>query len=642
MSDSSDSKKDSYTGKDITVLSGTEGIRKRPAMYIGSTDSRGMLHLLFEIIDNSIDEALAGYCKNITIRLEREDNMDVAEVEDDGRGIPVDIVEKYNKPALEVILTHIHAGAKFSNNVYKVSGGLHGVGLTVVNALSEYLIVTVMRDGKIYRQRYSRGASVSQLEIIGSIDGNKTGTIIRFKPDREIFSSDSFDSMLLEERVRYLAFLNPGITIRLIDSRYESKRELIFRYENGLRDFLDDINSKKPLITDQIVIDKTEQNVRVNIAFDYVDDYSEKVLGFANSIRTYDGGTHITGFYSGLSKAIQSYIDSNEKIKKSLKVKIEAEDMHEGLRAVVAVYLPNPEFEGQTKEKLGNSIVKSIVEKIVYDELYSYLDKNPGKASALINKLAIAATARESARKAREIVRKSKEIDKILLAGKLADCSEDDSSITELFIVEGRSAAGSSKQARDRRIQAILPLRGKVLNVEKANLEKVFNNEELKSIVAALGTNMKEKFDYSKLRYNKIIILTDADVDGSHIRTLLLTFFYRYMPQLIEKGHLYVAQPPLYRVQHGTEVIYAYSDSELEELKKRYGKVIVQRFKGLGEMNPEQLWETAMNPKTRRLKQITVRDAEEANRIFDILMGADVEKRKEFIEQHATEAVLDI
>ncbi|MGC8568008.1 MAG: DNA gyrase/topoisomerase IV subunit B [Candidatus Micrarchaeia archaeon] len=633
-----------YTAKDIIVLTGPQGVRKRPAMYIGSTSSSGFLHLLFEVIDNSVDEAMAGYGKNITIKLTREDNCDVAEVSDEGRGIPVDTIEKEGKPALEVIMTSLHSGAKFANKIYKISGGLHGVGLTVVNALSEYTEVTVKRGGKIYRQRFSRGMPVTSMSVEENPNPGETGTTIKFKPDMEIFSTDSFDSIALDERLRDISFLNPGIRIKLIDAREEEKTTEYYS-EKGILDFLEYIRKGRKEVCPPLYVKKSVDTTTVEVAFQYIDSYNEELISFVNSIRTMEGGAHLTGFRSAITKSIVNYINNMKPQKNAKKINIEGEDTREGIIGIVSVMMQNPEFEGQTKEKLGNIQIKGIVENIVSNYFSTYLEEHPQDVSNIIEKVSRAAEARESARRARELVRKKDAFDNAVLPGKLADCTESDPAKTELFIVEGKSAAGSSKQGRDRFYQAILPLRGKVLNVEKANIEKIFNNAELHTLVTALGTGIKENFNYEKLRYGKVILLTDADVDGSHIRTLLLTFIYRYLRPLIEKGNVYVAQPPLYKIQKGKEVIYAYSDQELAELQKSFenGKVNIQRFKGLGEMNPEQLWETTMDPKTRILKQITIEDAEMAEKIFVVLMGQDVLPRKQFIEEHATDvSFLDI
>ena len=629
-----------YGAKDIVVLSGTMGIRKRPAMYIGSTGAQGYNHLLFEIIDNAVDEALAGYCRNITIKLEQDsDGYDIAEVSDDGRGIPVDIMPKENKPALEVIMTSIHAGAKFDNKAYKVSGGLHGVGLTVVNALSERTDVMVRRNGSAYKESFSRGTAISGLETVGK--STESGTTVRFKPDKQIFSVNKFDVTAISERLRDTAYLSSGIRIKLTDERFEKAETFEFYSENGIGDFIAYLSEGKNAITKPFILKKEEGEVKIEVAIEYTQGYGEDLYSFVNRIKTPEGGTHVIGFRSGLSRAISAYIQKNLKKQPA---QIEGEDMREGLIAIVSVLMPNPEFEGQTKEKLGNSYIKSLFESTIYAKFSEFLEENPSEAMKIVNKVVSAAEAREAARRARELARKKNAFEGTVLPGKLADCTETDPEKSEIFIVEGDSAAGSSKQGRDRFYQAILPLRGKILNVEKASEDRIFNNAELHSLVTALGTGIKEGFQPDKLRYGKIIFLTDADVDGSHIKTLLLTFFYKYMKPLIERGHVFAAQPPLYRVSIGKEVLYAYSDAELNAIMKEHnGKGALQRYKGLGEMNPEQLWETTMNPKNRILKKITIKDAELANSIFDILMGMDVEKRRNFLEEHSTEvSFLDV
>jgi DNA gyrase subunit B len=623
-----------YDASKIVVLEGAQGIRKRPAMYIGSTGPAGALHLLYEVVDNSVDEAMAGFCKDIHIRLTQDDTGNIAEVSDDGRGIPVGIMEKYGKSALEVIMTTLHKGAKFENDVYKVSGGLHGVGLTVVNALSEFTIVTVRRDGREYRQSFSRGLPTSRLEVIGEAEG--TGTTIRFKPDAEIFSSQNFDSGALKERLRDTVFLNPGISITLVDERFGLNEEEKYYSDKGVADFISYLNKGKETITEIISGKKAEGGIVVEFAIQYNTGYDEKVESFVNTIRTDEGGTHLTGFHSALTKAVSNYISKNKAAAKQAD-RISGEDVREGLVGVVSVMMQNPEFEGQTKEKLGNIQVKTLVESCVYQQLSRYFEEHPQDIRMIIEKASSAANARESARKARELARKKSIFDDNILPGKLTDCIESDPERTELFIVEGESAGGSSKQGRDKKIQAVLPLRGKILNVEKASSEKIFDNAEIKAMIAAFGTGINESFNPDNIRYRKIIIMTDADVDGSHIRTLLLTFFYRYMKKIIELGYVYIAQPPLFRVSKGKDERYCYSEKELEDLASSMGKVDVQRYKGLGEMNQEQLWETTMNPETRILKQVGVGDAEKADELFTILMGIDVSKRRKFLHEHAEE-----
>ena len=629
----------SYSAKDIIVLSGPLGIRKRPAMYIGSTGSAGYLHLLSEVLDNAVDEFLAGYCKNIHITLTREDDRDVAEVSDDGRGIPIDIMPKEGRPALEVIMTSLHSGAKFNNNIYKVSGGLHGVGLTVVNALSEYVDVTVKKDGKEYRQRFSRGVPVTQLSAIG--ETAETGTTIRFRPDTEIFSVARFDTVTLSERLNDLAFLCPGLHIFYKDGREGGIEEKEYYSKRGMDDFLDFVRNGRAPLSKPITISKQVDSVSIDITLQYIDAYSEDTISFVNKIKTPEGGTHVAGFRAALTRAITNYVQKNTK--KGVP-QIEGEDTREGLIAIISVLMENPEFEGQTKEKLGSTAIKTVVENVMYTQLSYYLDENPGEASKVLDKIFRAAESREAARKARDLARKKSAFDGAVLPGKLADCTETDPEKAEIFIVEGNSAGGSSKQGRDRMFQAILPLRGKVLNVEKASSEKIFGNAELHAMVTAFGTGIKEDFKIEGLRYGKIILLADADVDGSHIKTLLLTFFYRYLRPLIEQGHVYIAQPPLYKIASGKTVRYAYNDAELNvALKEHDGRADVQRYKGLGEMNPEQLWKTTMDPRERLLKRVAIRDVELANTMFTILMGMDVEKRRKFLEEHSTEvSFLDI
>ena len=625
-----------YSGKDIIILSGPQGVRKRPAMYIGSTGIAGFTHLLYEVVDNAIDEAIAGYCKNIVITLSSEDGVDVAEVSDDGRGIPVDIIPKVNKPALEVIMTSLHSGAKFDNKVYKVSGGLHGVGMTVVNSLSEYTIVTVKRGGNIYREGFSRGSPTTQLEAIGETSENDTGTTVRFKPDTTIFSVNKFDTTELTERLRDVSYLSPGLSITLIDKRQDPESTTRFFSERGIADFIDYLTKGKEPVAKPVQIEKEVEGTKVSVIFQYVSDYSEELISFVNRIKTNEGGTHVTGFRSALTRAISSYIGKNAK--KGKQTEIQGDDTREGLVCVISILMQNPEFEGQTKEKLGNTIIKSIVDSAVYSGFSTYLEENPAEAAKIMAKIQNAAEARESAKRARELVRKKSIFDGPILSGKLADCTENDPDKSEIFIVEGDSAAGSSKQGRDRFFQAILPLRGKVLNVEKATDEKIFNNKELHTMVTAFGTGIKESFDVSKIRYKKIILLTDADVDGSHIRTLLLTFFYRYMKPVIEHGYVYIAQPPLYKISKGRETEYLYNDAALEKAMEKYGSnASLQRYKGLGEMNPEQLWSTTMDPKSRVMRRITIKDAELADSMFSILMGIDVEERRKFLEEHSKE-----
>ncbi|MDE1767933.1 MAG: DNA gyrase subunit B [Candidatus Micrarchaeota archaeon] len=624
---------DSYDASKIQVLEGVQGIRKRPGMYIGSTSAAGVLHLLYEVVDNAVDESAAGFCKNITIHLTQDAEGDIAEVTDDGRGIPVDIMEKYNKSALEVIMTTIHKGAKFNNDVYKVSGGLHGVGLTVVNALSEYTHVTVMKNGHIYRQNFGRGIPLTQVQIMG--ETQEHGTSIIFKPDKEIFSVQTFDSSMLKERIRYTTFLNPGLKITLIDDRFSTHEEEVFLSQEGIKDFIKYITKGANTVTSIINAKKQEGNTIVDFAIQYTDSYDEKIEPFVNNIKTTEGGTHLSGFHAAITRAILNYIDKN-KLNPKGQLKITGDDTREGLCGVLSVLMQNPEFEGQTKEKLGNVYIKSIVEGQVYQYLSRYFEEHPAEARALVTKVMSAANARESARKAREMARKKSIFESAVLPGKLADCLIDDPEKAELFIVEGQSAGGSSKQGRDKNIQAILPLRGKILNVEKASDERIFDNAEIKAMITAFGTGINETFNADNIRYKKIIIMTDADVDGSHIRTLLLTFFYRYMKKIIEQGYVYAAIPPLYKITKGKTFYYCYSDEELQAKRKELGEFDgLQRYKGLGEMNEDQLWETTMNPENRKLKKITIVDAQRAEELFSILMGTDVLQRRKFLHEHA-------
>lgn len=630
MSDSTEE----YNASKIVVLEGSLGIRKRPAMYIGSTGIGGVLHLLFEALDNAVDEALAGYCNNIVVRLSDGEKADVAEISDNGRGIPVDIMPKYNKSALEVIMTTIHKGAKFDNNTYKVSGGLHGVGLTVINALSEYAEVIVKRDGKMYRQTYSRGVPTSSVEIIG--DTQDKGTTVRFMPDAEIFPNPNFDIEQIKERMSYTAFLNRGLHLTLIDERSGNHDITEYVSKEGVVDFIRSLNAGKTQVTGIVYMKKQTDSVIIEMAIQYNNTYEERVESFVNNIKTSEGGTHEVGFRSALTRAVINYLQKNGNNKRDIKVT--GDDVREGLTAVMHVLMQSPEFEGQTKEKLGNTAIKGAVEEVTYDFLSHYLEEHPSDARQIAEKVINAAVARESARRARELARKKNAFEGTVLPGKLADCIEDDPEKTEIFIVEGESAGGSSKQGRDKHIQAILPLRGKILNVEKATGEKIFESNEIRTIVTAFGTGIQEQFNPDGLRYGKIIIMSDADVDGSHIRTLILTFLYRYMKPLIERGKIFIALPPLYKISKGKTVYYCYNDEELKKRLEELGeKAAVQRYKGLGEMNPEQLWETTMDPERRVLKNMRIRDAERADRLFTILMGLDVSARKKFLEEHSTE-----
>ncbi len=616
-----------YSSEAIQVLDDLEAVRKRPAMYIGSVGIRGLHHLIFEVVDNSIDEALAGYCTKISVTLHRDGSVSV---EDDGRGIPVDIHEKFGKPAVEIVLTKLHAGGKFDNKVYRVSGGLHGVGISVVNALSEFLEVTIWRDGKEYFQRYERGVPVTPL--VEKDGGGRRGTRIRFRPLSDIFETVEFRFDIVSQRLRELAYLNRDLEISLVDER--SGRRTRFHYEGGIESFVENINKSRNPLHEVIFMGGEKNGVIVEIAMQYTDFYTENIFSFANNINTREGGTHLSGFKSALTRTLNEYMRKH--FGKKYQLTLKGEDTREGLTAIINVRLPEPQFEGQTKTKLGNSEVKGIVETIVNSQLMEYLETHPDRARRIIERCVTSARAREAAKRAREIIRKKGEID-ATLPGKLADCSSRNREKTELFIVEGDSAGGSAKQGRNREFQAILPLRGKILNVEKSRITKVLKSEEIKAIFSAIGAGVGEEFDISKMRYGKIIIMTDADIDGSHIRTLLLTLFYRYMKPLIENGKLYIAQPPLYRVTRGKKEHYVYSDRELKRIISEIGsdRVSIQRYKGLGEMNPEQLWKTTMDPENRVLYQVTLDDAIEAEEIFTTLMGSEIEPRKRFIFEHA-------
>lgn len=633
---------ESYTAKDIQVLEDLTAVRKRPSMYIGDTSSRGLHHLVNEVLDNSVDEAIIGYCTAIEVIVHRDNSVTV---NDNGRGIPVDIHQEYNVPAVEVVLTKLHAGGKFDHKVYKVAGGLHGVGISVVNALSEWLEVEVRRNGHSYFQRYERGQPVCGLQEGACPGGNNgsTGTKIRFKPDSEIFGVYEFDTNILATRLRELAYLNKGLALSLHDERTGEVKT--FRYEGGIGSFLEYLNRDKHVLHRPILFEELREDVKVEIGIQYNDSYVENVFSFVNNVKTIEGGKHLSGFKAALTRALNEYGRANNLLKK---VSLEGEDVREGLTAVISLKMPDPQFEGQTKTKLGNSEVKGIVESVVRERLWDFLEENPADALAIVQKVVEAARAREAARHAREIVRK-KEFIADSLPGKLADCSEKDPAKRELYIVEGDSAGGSAKQARDKNFQAILPIRGKILNVEKARLDKILKSSEIRTLVTALGAGIGEDFDVQKIRYHKVIIMSDADVDGAHIRTLLLTFFYRYMQALVNMNHVYIALPPLYLVKKGQETRYAFTEAEylriLEELQVKEGDtgVKIQRYKGLGEMNSEQLWETTMNPLTRCIKRVTLEDAAEADWLFSVLMGEEVEPRKNFIQAHAKEVmVLDV
>ena len=628
-----------YDAAQIQVLEGLEAVRKRPGMYIGSTGPKGLHHLVYEIVDNSIDEALAGYCKTIHVTIQSDNSI---MVEDDGRGMPVDKHLKMGIPAVEVIHTVLHAGGKFGGGGYKVSGGLHGVGASVVNALSTHMEVEIKRNGKIYKQSYEKGKTVSKLEIIG--ESRKTGSKTTFWPDPEIFETTVFDFDVLEHRLREMAFLNKGIKIVFKDEREGKKRSETYHYEGGIKEFVTFLNKNKdPLHQDVIYFEIIKENCEVEVAMQYTDSYSELILGYANNINTTDGGTHIVGFKSALTRVFNDYGKKSKVLKDN--DTLSGEDVREGLTAIVSVKLSEPQFEGQTKAKLGNSEIRGFVETSTNENLTAFLEENPAQAKIIIEKCIKAARAREAARKARDLTRRKGALESFSLPGKLADCSEKDPALSEIFLVEGDSAGGSAKDGRDRKRQAILPLRGKILNVEKARLDRILSSEEIKNMITAFGCGIGEDFNLEKLRYHKIIIMTDADVDGAHIRTLLLTFFYRYMKPLIEEGYVYAAQPPLYQVKKGKEVHYTYSEEEqaklMTEIADKPGKADIQRYKGLGEMDAEQLWETTMDFNHRTLVQITLEDSAAADEIFTTLMGDKVPPRKKFIEDNAQYATID-
>ncbi|HOQ15834.1 MAG TPA: DNA topoisomerase (ATP-hydrolyzing) subunit B [Defluviitaleaceae bacterium] len=621
-----------YDENQIQVLEGLEAVRKRPGMYIGSTSSRGLHHLVYEIVDNAIDEALAGYCDEIKVTINKDNSITVI---DNGRGIPVGIHPQKKIPAVEVVFSTLHAGGKFGGGGYKVSGGLHGVGAAVVNALSKYLKVQVFTDGKIYEQVFERGKLVQPLKVVGETD--KRGTLVHFLPDDEIFEEVEFQFDILRQRLRETAFLTKGINITLTDLREENKKEKVFHYEGGIKEFVAHLNKHKDVLYDEIFYcEGRKDNVEVEIAFQHNDTYVENIFSFVNNINTTEGGTHLIGFKSAITKTINDYGRKANLLKETDK-NLSGDDVREGLTAIISVKVPEPQFEGQTKTKLGNSEVRGIVEAVLSEELMYFLEQNPTIAKTILQKGIMAARAREAARKARDLTRRKSALESNSLPGKLADCSERDPKLCEIFIVEGDSAGGSAKSARSRQTQAILPLRGKILNVEKARLDKILGNEEIRAMITAFGTGIGEEFDIEKLRYDKIIIMTDADVDGAHIRTLLLTFIYRYLRELIEKGHVYIAQPPLYKVEKNKKVYYVYNDKELEKLFSEIGRdnIKMQRYKGLGEMNPEQLWETTMDPESRILLKIDLNDAAAADEVFTALMGDKVEPRREFIREYA-------
>ena len=627
---------ESYDAKKIVVLKGLEGVRKRPAMYIGDTGIRGLHHIVYEVVDNSVDEALAGYCDQIHVTIHQDESITVL---DNGRGIPVDMHPVQKRPALEVVMTTLHAGGKFDGSTYKVSGGLHGVGVSCTNALSEFCRVTVYRDGKIHQQDFSIGEPKADMKVTKDTRKNRRGTEVTFKPDTSIFKKAMFNFDTLSQRFMELAFLNKGLKIFLKDER--DNREKTFHAKGGLLEFVLYLDSTRTAIHKKpILIENTRENVEVDVALEYNDSYQENIFSFVNNISTIEGGTHLVGFKTALTRTLNYYGQKNNLLKnnKNETSTLSGDDVREGLTAVISVKVADPQFEGQTKTKLGNGEVRGIVESVVGEALGEYLEENPGVAKKIIQKALMAAKSREAARKARDLTRRKSALESGNLPGKLADCSIKDPDHCELYLVEGDSAGGSAKQGRDRQFQAIMPLRGKILNVEKASLEKILNNNEIQMIVAALGTGIgREVFDIGKLRYGRIIIMTDADVDGSHIRTLLLTFFFRYMRELIEQGHVYIAQPPLYLLKKGKQERYAFNDDERDDILKKMGKdgIGVQRYKGLGEMNAEQLWRTTMDPESRTILQVTIDDAVEADHIFSILMGDKVEPRREFIEQNA-------
>ncbi len=627
-----------YGAAQITVLEGLEAVRRRPGMYIGDTSLRGLHHLVYEIVDNSVDEALAGYCSRIIVIIHKDNSITVI---DNGRGIPTDMHQQLKMPAVQVALTKLHAGGKFDKDTYKVSGGLHGVGLSVVNALSIELEVKVMRNGKIYVQHYSCGNPLDQLTVMGDASG--TGTTVRFKPDNTIFLETVYHYDVLAKRLRELAFLNKGIYIELVDEREENKKE-VFQYNGGIKEFVQFVDKNKVPLHEVIYFEKTKDDVVVEVALRYNSSYQEAVFSYVNNIDTIEGGTHLSGFKTALTRVLNTGL--KDLIKGKEEIKLTGDDVKEGLVAVISVKVQEPLFEGQTKTKLGNSDVFGIVSSIVHDELSTYFQEHPQAIKIIVGKCIDAARAREAARKARELTRRKSALEGAGLPGKLADCSNRDPKLCEIYLVEGDSAGGSAKQGRSREFQAILPLRGKILNVEKARLHKIMENKEIISMIMALGTGVGEEFDVAKLRYDKVVIMTDADVDGSHIMTLLLTFFYRYMKPLVEQGHVYVAMPPLYRIQKGKHSEYVYTDAEKEKVVASLGGmegIGIQRYKGLGEMNARQLWETTMDPTSRSFKRVAVEDAVSADQMFTVLMGDEVEPRRDFIEKHAHEVVnLDV
>ncbi|OPX32687.1 MAG: DNA topoisomerase (ATP-hydrolyzing) subunit B [Candidatus Latescibacteria bacterium 4484_181] len=620
-----------YSASRIQVLKGLEAVRKRPAMYIGSTGVAGLHHLVYEVIDNSIDEALAGYCDRIEVTINQDGSVTVI---DNGRGIPVDIHPTQNKPALEVVMTTLHAGGKFDKKVYRVSGGLHGVGVSVVNALSLWCEVEIWRDGKRYIQRYRRGVPEAEVRTIGQTD--RSGTKVTFLPDPKIFDTTDFSFDILSQRLRELAFLNPGVHISIKDEK--SGKQHVFQYDGGISSFVEYLDEERsPLHRPPIYFKRQRDSVSVELAMQYTESYSENIFTYVNNVNTVEGGTHLIGFKAALTRVLNAYAQ-RENMLKAMKTSLSGEDVREGLTVVLSIKMPDPQFEGQTKTKLGNSNIRGIVESLVTESLTEFFEENPSVVQKILLKSIEAARAREAARRAKELTRRKTALSSNSLPGKLADCSSKNPEECEIFLVEGDSAGGSAKQGRDRRFQAILPLWGKMLNVEKARIDRVLANDKLEPIITALGAGVGEECDSEKLRYNKIIIMADADVDGSHIRTLILTFFFRYMRSLIEKGHIYIAQPPLFSIRKGKEEQYAYNEEERDAIVRRLGEdkgIVIQRYKGLGEMNPDQLWKTTMNPETRTLLKVTLEDAVEAEKVFSTLMGDQVEPRRKFIEENA-------
>ena len=629
--------KTEYGADQIQILEGLEAVRKRPGMYIGSTSSRGLHHLVYEIVDNAVDEALAGYCDTVEVTINKDNSITVI---DNGRGIPVGINHKAGIPAVEVVFTILHAGGKFGGGGYKVSGGLHGVGASVVNALSTWLEVTIYHEGKIYRQRYERGKTIYKLKVIGDCDSEKTGTMVTFHPDPEIFEETVFDFYTLKHRFREIAFLTKGLKIIAKDNRGEEAKETVFHYEGGIREFVQYLNKSTTALYEEILyFEGTKDGVMVEVAMQHNDSYTENTYGFVNNITTPEGGTHVVGFRNALTKTFNEYARKNKLLKDS-DANLSGEDIREGLTAIISVKIEDPQFEGQTKQKLGNSEARGAVDNIVANQLEIYLEQNPAVAKIIIEKSVLSQRARDAARKARDLTRRKTALEGMSLPGKLADCMDKDPSKCEIYIVEGDSAGGSAKTARSRATQAILPLRGKILNVEKARLDRIYANAEIKAMITAFGTGIHEDFDISKLRYNKIIIMTDADVDGAHIATLLLTFLYRFMPELIKQGHVYLAKPPLFKIERNKKVYYAYSEKEQDEILNeigRDGNNRIQRYKGLGEMDAEQLWETTMDPERRILLKVVMDEetSSEVDLTFKTLMGDKVEPRREFIEENA-------